>query len=126
MAGTDLLLPVSRREPAIWCPRTGRSLPSPCSAASLRTSLTRSWGGSAWRPGCPHHLAPPAQPILAAQLRPGSLHHETGHSCSWWYSPLQPESSAKPCTTVPGWTGWRMGLPAVGGGEESRGSVLAG
>lgn len=61
--GTDtpLLLPVPCREPATWCPRTSPSLPSPCSAASLRMSLSRSCPGCAWcfqlpaRAGCLLH-----------------------------------------------------------------------
>lgn len=64
-------LSLSYRELATWCPQTGRLLPSPCSAASLRTSLTKSCRGSTRRSSCSHHPTCPhrrhlTQPVLTA------------------------------------------------------------
>lgn len=70
--GTDtpLLLPVPCREPATWCPRTSPSLPSPCSAASLRMSLSRSCPGCAWcfPAACTRRLPPAWLGLAAAWL----------------------------------------------------------
>lgn len=109
--GTDtpLLLPVPCREPATWCPRTSPSLPSPCSAASLRMSLSRSCPGCAWcfqlpaRAGCLLHGSALLLLGCATKRGPGR----------WW-------DSAQPGRTAAGASGVEGGCLRAGG-EESPG-----
>lgn len=118
-AGTDLLPPVSRRELATWCPQTGRSPPSPCSAASLKMSLIRSCRGSARRPSCPHHPTPPV--LAAAQLRPGSLAMERVAPAAGGAPHASPGALPSPAGWCPAGQGGGWGCLWCVGGEESQG-----
>lgn len=115
--GTDtpLLLPVPYREPATWCPRTSPSLPSPCSAASLRMSLSRSCPGCAWcfPAACTRRLPPAWLGLAAAWLCHGTSPWLLAGRGSAWQDGSRGRQRGG-------------GLPAGWGERSPRGSLPAG